>query len=378
MQYKVLMIENFLPGNKYSLELAKRLCSFVDLTLITTKNCGLYAETLPFGLLKLLYAKSSKGKIHLLKEYLCSLRDLEQEIVQGGYDVIHVQTVKKEGIELPLIQKASKKSGVPVVCTVHNVDPHEHSEKGKRARRRWYDFCSALIVHNEASARELRIRYEADMSKLYVVPHGVYSVEKDSPQLLVRENDGTHFLFFGSIREYKGVDLLLEAIDRIPRERLKDMRFIIAGRQYPALYEFDLANRIEQLDLKKVVETRIRRIPDDEVSSLFEWADFAVFPYREIYGSGALLMSYSYSVPVIASNLPTFLEETENGSTGLLFKAEDPDSLASALLEACSIPSEEKSKMESEIVRLVREKFNWERSASAIAEAYTAAAKSRS
>ena len=175
---------------------------------------------------------------------------------------------------------------------------------------------------------------------------------------------------FGMVRKYKGVDILLEAIAKLPEEDKKRMKIIIAGAQVKKLDSTQYDEMITKLNISDYVEYDNRRIEDEELPDLFSKVDACVFPYREIYGSGALLMAYSYGKPVIASDVPVFIEETDEGRTGLLFKSENPESLAKALITFCNLSDEDTQRFTEEINRLVAEKYNWSKSAFILAGAY--------
>ena len=118
-------------------------------------------------------------------------------------------------------------------------------------------------------------------------------------------------------------------------------------------------------------------IRDDELPGLFGQADLCLFPYREIYGSGALLMAYTYGRPVIASDIPVFREETEKGKTGLLFASEDAPDLARKLRQAMSWTEAERAERRRCIEELVRNKYSWARSARGLFDAYCALTEGR-
>ena len=109
---------------------------------------------------------------------------------------------------------------------------------------------------------------------------------------------------------------------------------------------------------------------DEALDALYQEADYCLFPYREIYGSGALLMAYSYSKPVLASSIPAFEEETDGGCTGLLFPPEEPDALKDAILRAADWTEETYTGTQSHIRQLVEEKYYWKHSAECLAEGY--------
>ena len=151
------------------------------------------------------------------------------------------------------------------------------------------------------------------------------------------------------------------------RERV---RIVVAGKQLRS-YGLDPEEMVRQNHLESCVDLMIRRIEDEELPDLFGQADACVFPYREIYGSGALLMAYAFEKPVIASDIPVFVEETDNGATGCLFASEDPQKLSDAIVRFVSMTPEERGELKRNVIRLRDGKYNWKNSAKVLSDFYT-------
>lgn len=357
----VLMIDNFLPGARYTAELCDELCKRVNLTLLAKDNCEVDAASVSYRLIPALYGKKTASKIKNISAFLRGLFITRREILSKKYNVIHVQLFKSEKIEMPLVEKWANRAKLPVVYTVHNIDPHESDPKGHDCRQRWYKACSGLITHNQTSLDVLNERYDVDGIPCKVIVPGLYpyilKVDKAAP--IKREKGATNFLAFGMIRRYKGTDILIKALSCLDAETRKHVRVIVAGKQYQNQLDIDFEKMAKDLGVDDIVEFRLRRIPDEEVRSLYEWADFAMFPYRELYGTGALLMTYTLGTPIIASELPTFIEESDGGKTGILFETENEGSLAKAITAATKTTEEERMQYRSAIEDLIERRYNW-------------------
>ena len=350
----VLMVEHFLPGNTYTLELCLKLQKYIKLTLL----CADMQETqdVHFGFRKVLY-NGGKNRIQATFAYVCSVVSLGLEI-RKKYDVIHIQTFKIPRVEIPIYIHLKRKSSL-LVHTVHNVLPHECTPNDKRLFQKWYNACDVLIVHNIHCKSLLLKEFNLPESKIHVIAHGGYEDLKCLPD---REDDGQRtFLFFGSIRQYKGLDVLLKAISFIPICERRSIRFIIAGKQ--GIDETNYQQMIYDLKIEDCVTWYSNRIDYNDLPKLFQLADAAIFPYKEIYGSGALLMAYTFHKPVIVSNVPAFIEETENGSTGLIFKSEDSQSLAEKILLFAKLPKIQVMNYKQVISNLLETKYSWKESA---------------
>ena len=101
-------------------------------------------------------------------------------------------------------------------------------------------------------------------------------------------------------------------------------------------------------------------------------ADAAVmlFPYREIDGRSALLLSYTFGVPVIASDIPSFMEGTDNGKTGILFKSEGPAALKSNIETTLNWTRDDVEVYQRRVQKLVQERHSWKNTAKRTAGAY--------
>jgi glycosyltransferase involved in cell wall biosynthesis len=136
------------------------------------------------------------------------------------------------------------------------------------------------------------------------------------------------FLFFGSIRENKGLEILIEAARTVYQKRPEEFIVRICGyssrwEHYEKLIGEDM--HAFQLD--------IRKIPNSEIPDLFSTSHYLVLPYRDVTQSGPLFIAYNYRVPVIASDLPGFRENIHQDRNGFLFDVGDSNSLANKMIE---------------------------------------------
>ena len=363
---RVLMVEHHSPGNRYVLELARELKSMCDLTIYCNKRNDLDEDGIRW--LRRFY-DGGKNKAEAIVDYGSTLIDLGNEIRKGHYDVLHIQSFKKASAEMQLyylMRKYYKK----LVMTVHNVLPHEPAPGDMDLYGRFYKACDFLIVHNDASKKELQDKFGISDEKIAVIPRGLYTTYDTQHSI----SGGTHarknFVCFGRIRPYKGVDILLRAISLMdPGDRAK-CRFIIKGEQYPKLDPTDYPALIREYGIEDCVEFSSSRVPEDEIPELIGSADYLIFPYRKIYGSGVLLMAYTYQIPVVASDVPTFIEGTDNGKAGILFRSEDAAALRDAIIEALDKTPEELEAYRSAIRGIVNERHNWKTTARQTAAAY--------
>lgn len=223
-------------------------------------------------------------------------------------------------------------------------------------------FSDFIIVHNQFSLDSL---YESinihKPEKVVIIKHGgsldhiKFKPEKERFRSdFGLEKDGKYVLFFGQIKKVKGLDVLLRAMALVS----SDVKLIIAGK--PLRDDFKMYDDlITENSLENRVIKLIRFIEDDEREKLFFAADVNALPYRIIYQSGVLLMAMSHGLPVIASDLPANKEIIVDGFNGLLFKNEDPVTLAQQINHFFTDRDLQKKLAENALVT-IRSEYDWD------------------
>ncbi|MCK9280021.1 MAG: glycosyltransferase [Melioribacteraceae bacterium] len=247
--------------------------------------------------------------------------------------------------------KQNKKTKIVLLC--HNVLPHE---------KKFYDKSVTKYLFNKADYFVLLSKYsESELFKLMpkakykVLFHPLYSVfgngiEKNDAQtrLGISFHDRT-ILFFGIIRDYKGLDILIEAL-----AKTKDIRLIIAGEFYSNREKY--IDLIEKFNLKERIILMDRFIPSEEIKYIFSAVDAVILPYREATQSGILQIAFNFHKPVIASNCGGLAELILDGETGIIVKENTPEKLAEAINDFFENNYEEKF---AENIRRENEKYSW-------------------
>ena len=365
---KVLLLDQWLPKQTYALELCRPLGRLVSLTVMTNRYYIPQKE--PFHCKSVLESEVKKKRLGFLS-YLRGLLCMYGAALFGRYDALHVQVFKKQALEMPAFTLARRFTKKKLIYTAHNILPHEGaSAKETEALKKWYQLCDAVIVHNEHSKQVLLDFAPAIADKIHVIPHGTYDDFSSFAKPIPHEK--TVFLQFGMIRKYKGVENVMKAASLLPSEYREKIKIIIAGNQRKDLDDTDYQAILDGLGVQDVVEFLPQRVPDEQVPDYFNRADCCLFPYKEIYGSGALLMAYSFEKPVIASAIPTFAEETDNGKTGLLYDPKEERGLAEAMMRFADLSEAEKDEMKRSIRNLCEAKYNWTVSARSLADVYQA------
>ncbi|HBO43923.1 MAG TPA: group 1 glycosyl transferase [Planctomycetaceae bacterium] len=262
-------------------------------------------------------------------EHVWNMASLCRRLRRERPDVIHFQWTVVPAIDVRFLKRLRQMA--PCVLTVHDTNAFlAPSSRWQMAG--WDSVLRAfdhLIVHTRAGQRALVARGIED-AKISIIPHGVFDY-RPSDEMAPADSptEACVFLSFGSIKPYKGLDVLLEALALLPGEIRRHTRLIIAGN--PGSLEGELRSQAARLGLDDMIEWLLRFIPNDELPALFRRSNSVVFPYREIDASGALMTALPYGKAIIASRLGLFAELLESGDTAHLVEAGDPAALADAI-----------------------------------------------
>ena len=363
---KVLMVDHFSSTNQYTVELVEELSKYADVTLLTVGDSSLKG-TKRYKYKKILYGHENGSMLKRKIIYLGSLIRFMWTVIAEKPDVLHIQTFRNYKAELPIYRLLRHKVK-KIIITAHNVAPHEQNG-GKSPYLDIYNLCDAIIVHNDVCRKILIDDNQIKKDKIVVIPHGIYNTFLGEKSAL-EETKKIEFLQFGLIRKYKGVSTLIQAISMLPANYKEKVHFTIAGRQDKRLDDSDYEKMIEEFQLENVITFIPERISDQDMVEMFSRATACTCPYVNIYGSGALLMAYTFDLPVIASDIPAFREETNDGKTGYLFKVSDPQDLCKQLMRFIDADKNEIVEMKKNIKELTEDKYNWKISAKKTYELY--------
>jgi D-inositol-3-phosphate glycosyltransferase len=268
----------------------------------------------------------------------------------------------------------AKLLGLRVVVTAHDVRSFAEHLSIPWMVDKAYRVSDKVIAQSEVSKRELRTVLQEAETKIATIPHGNYlhSIGEVPAQEEARAQiglpDGARvLLFFGQIKEVKGLDVLLRAMPRLVEE-FPDAVLLIAGR----VWKDDFRRYQEQIDALGIAGNsvlRIRFIPEPEVADYYAAADVVVLPYRRIYQSGVLLMAMSYGKPVVVSDIEGMTEVVVDGVNGYVFSSGDAEALADKLIEVMSDP-EEARRFGERALSYVREHHDWDEVGRATAACY--------
>ena len=232
--------------------------------------------------------------------------------------------------------------GRRIVLTAHNVNAAARDGKdgplNRLTLRIQYALAAHLFVHTEAMQRELEAGFGVPANKITVIPFGIDAFAPDTSlsgeearRRLGLDRSHKVLLFFGNIAPYKGLEFLVRAMG-IVGSLLPESRLVIAGQPKGSeLYWSSIRQEIRSSGLEDRVVVRIGFVEDAEVEIYFKAADVLVLPYTSIYQSGVLFLGYNFGLPAIVSDVGSFRQDVEEGSTGLVCRPGDPEDLAEAI-----------------------------------------------
>ena len=245
-----------------------------------------------------------------------------------------------------------------VISILDNVVPHEPRFFDTPLTRYFLKGSTGSVTLCEAVSKDL-LKISPD-AKYTVIQHPLYShfgnrkSREEAERKLGLKSGMKNLLFFGLIREYKGLDILLEAFALLP----DDYQLIVAGEPYGS---FDKYSRIMEAwpdAMKDRVVTDLRYIRDSEVTDFFSAADLAVLPYRSATQSGISSVSYHFEVPMVVTDVGGLKETIGDRGTGIVAPEGNPEAIAKEILRYFSSGKYRTSCIEN--IRKEKERLSWE------------------
>ena len=262
------------------------------------------------------------------------------------------------------IARIARSPKTKMVALIHNMIPHEPTILDKLFPRYFVKSMDGFVAMAESVVADIN-HFDTDNKPKVVSPHPIYDhygdalTKKEATIKLGLHEQKDYILFFGYIRHYKGLDILLQAF---ADERLRQfpVRLIVAGEFYenPQLY----LELIIKLKLDGLVELRTGFIPDNEVRNYFSVADLIAQPYRTATQSGVSQIAYHFEKPMLVTNVGGLSEIVPNGKVGYVVGV-DPKEIADAMVDFFSNNRSEKM---VDNIKIEKKKFLWSRMTSAI------------
>ena len=209
-----------------------------------------------------------------------------------------------------------------VISILDNVIPHEERFFDKPFTKYFLGASDAFIVLSDAVGKDLQ-KFKPD-ANFISTPHPLYNhfgnkmERSEACRKLGIAPNKRNILFFGLIREYKGLDILLEAFSSLD----DSYQLIVAGEPYGSFEKYE--KLIESSPNRERIKLFTSYISDNEVPSFFSSADVCVLPYRTATQSGISAISYHFGLPMITTNVGGLKEAIEVPGTGIVVDKAEP------------------------------------------------------
>jgi len=238
-----------------------------------------------------------------------------------------------------------------VISIVHNAVPHEKGRMDKSLSNYFFKRNKYCIALSEAVQKDIAESYPKVNVK--VLHHPTYNhfgelVKKDiALDFLKLDSKVKYLLFFGLIRDYKGLDLLLKSMPLID----EDIHLVVAGEVYGEFNKYQ--EIIDKNELSERVHLHLKYIPDNEVKYYFSIAESVVLPYKSATQSGIIAVAKHFHIPVVTTNVGGLSEFIKHPSEGCVVQNNSPEEIAKGIKKVIS------NKSEAEIE--LREDNSWDK-----------------
>lgn len=227
-----------------------------------------------------------------------------------------------------ILRIAKKNHHSKVVCIADNVIPHEKRAGDKAFTKYFIKPVDAFITMSEKVLADLKL-FNNTKPAAYI-PHPLYdNFGEKIPKETARGNlgiavDDKIILFFGFIRKYKGLDILLDAMALL-KDKMPDVKLLIAGEFYDDKKQYE--EQVIRLGLKDRLILKTVFIPDNEIKNYLCAADLVVQPYRNATQSGVTPLAYHFEIPMIVTNVGGLAAMVPHDKVGLV---SEPNAVAIA------------------------------------------------
>jgi glycosyltransferase involved in cell wall biosynthesis len=246
-----------------------------------------------------------------------------------------------------------------LVYTAHDVIPPNKSRFWTmKSLNRLYQAVDRIIVHSETNKEQLIDKFGVASEKIDVIHHGLKTGYEQLDRSLCRQavgvdDDTPIILFYGSIREQKGLDDLIRALNGL------HCQLVIAGAipHGESFEQYDALIQQTNISVYKIIDY----VSDEQTNSLFQAADIVALPYKYFYSqSGVFMQAIQYGKYILATDVSSFGEYVRKWRLGCLCEPENIESIRSAVVELCQWI---RTGAVNEFADEAREENSWERSA---------------
>ncbi len=232
-----------------------------------------------------------------------------------------------------ILRRVRKNKHTKIISIIDNIIPHEKRFGDRPFAKYFANSVDAFITMSRSVEEDMK-KFVKKQSVSFI-PHPIYDnygaplSREEGLKLLNLDTEKRYILFFGFIRDYKGLDLLLEAMSD-ERIRKLDLKAVIAGEFYTDSKPYE--DLIDKLKIRDQLILHTDFIPNTEVAKYFAVADLVVQPYKSATQSGISQIAYHFEVPMLVTNVGGLPEIVADGKAGYVTEP-DSKAIADALLD---------------------------------------------
>ena len=266
---------------------------------------------------------------------------------------------------LGFVAKRLRKKGVKVISVLHNVKPHEKRIGDQQLSRFFLKQNDAFVVMSKAVRDDL-LSFIPD-AKYILHPFPIYSqfgnaVDKiEARKKLNIPLEKKVLLFFGLIRDYKGLDLVIDAFDKLS----DDYYLVIAGESYGKFDAYQ--QQIDSNKNKDRIMQHIKYIADDEVTEFISAADLNVLPYKTATQSAVVALAYQFDSPVLVTDVGGLKDMVEPYGTGVVVDGPDASLITNGITKFFDEDMQDDCKKN---IGQFKENYSWDNLAKAVEDLY--------
>jgi D-inositol-3-phosphate glycosyltransferase len=287
-------------------------------------------------------------------------------------EIFHIQWENSFAvIDRTLLLLYYKMFGKKIVFTAHNIYKEERDGRASPLRRfsLWllYHLVDHIVVHTAKMKEELCSLFHVVPEKVAVISHGINNriprkgvAQEEARRQMDIELSAHVVLFFGQIDSYKGIETLIDAVAMRVKEDASVILLLAGKPKRQSDYVQNLKRHAVHNLTEKNLKLRFEYIPVDEVEKYFAAADCLVLPYKKIFQSGVIFLSYRFGIPIIATDVGSFHDDIIDGVTGFLCAPESAEDMSEKLrifFESDLFHQREQTR--TRIRELAEQKYSW-------------------
>ena len=270
--------------------------------------------------------------------------NINSYLKERDYKIVNLHvgtTVKQKIIYFTTFLTYSKMiGGFKVIFSLHDVLPFEESKSLKKILTMFYGLADSFIVGNELEKEKVQKYFNVSEKKIHIIYHGIYNLfdknhftkNLSRSYLGIPENKKV-VLFFGFLRDHKGMDTLIRAAKKMKKVEPNLCIYVASALKYSSP---DLINQylylIKKMQLEDVFMLNLKYLESRDIEPVFKAADVVALPYGKVSQSGVLMMAMGFKKPVVITDV-FYEKKWVKDLAGLVAKAKDSDSVADKLLQ---------------------------------------------